>query len=104
MGSVIVIWDTRTGHGTAMSGDDPGDRIAADQRPGVAFVADESIAVVLNVDCGPKAPAAMTLWDVKSGVQIDLIVVDGEPRSLAVQGDLVFVGNGNSTVTVYRVR
>ncbi|MBI2900485.1 MAG: hypothetical protein HYY17_09885, partial [Planctomycetes bacterium] len=62
--------------------------------------------------------STLKLWDVESGREIDSIVVDGGPTSLAVRacaaeatapasrrrGDLVIVGNANTTVTVYRAK
>ncbi|MBI2900103.1 MAG: hypothetical protein HYY17_07950 [Planctomycetes bacterium] len=60
----------------------------------------------------------LKLWEVESGKEIDSIVVDGRPTSLAVRacaaeatapasrrrGDLVVVGNRNTTLTVYRLK
>lgn len=45
----------------------------------------------------------LQLWDLEKGAVIDTIVSDGRPTSLAVDGDRVFVGNADSTVTIYRV-
>ncbi len=46
----------------------------------------------------------LRLWDVASGQELDSIVADGNPTSFAVHGDLVLVGNQNSTLTLYRWR
>lgn len=43
------------------------------------------------------------LWDIESCLEIDSTVIDGVSSRLAVHGDLVLVGNRNSTITVYRV-
>ncbi len=44
----------------------------------------------------------LRLWDVESGKELDSIVVDGNANSLAVHGDLVMVGNLDTTPTLCR--
>ena len=46
----------------------------------------------------------LKLWEVETGKEIDSIVVDGGPLAISMLGNLVLVGNGNSTITVYRVK
>lgn len=70
----------------------------ADTVTSVAFSPDGKSALSASLD------GSVILWDVASGKDLDSIVVDGSPTSLALQGSLLAVGNRNTSVTLYKLK
>ncbi|MBI2900823.1 MAG: WD40 repeat domain-containing protein [Planctomycetes bacterium] len=108
MDAVVRIWEVPGGRALSASADGAvklwsvadGKESASRKVGGMArtcFSSDGRRAVCADA-------SSLRLWDLEKRADIDSVVAEGMPTALAASGDLVLIGNGDSTLSLYRLK